>query len=300
MAAPPLDRTWYNTLIDDDGTGTVGTVWNRAQVDGLMDTIDASLAGLANLGIGGADKQVQFNDAGALRGDVGLYYDKAVKALGVGGTVASPTAAAGTVRLPNGAQVTVRNAANTADMFALSGWTDDKVYVGSDMYDAGLVLRSVTDIAVNRGVTFPTVAVPSANVYTLDDYRELQFTPYFAGSGGQSGQAYASQIGHCVKVGKRVVVTMHMNLTTVGTISGGLRVAGLPFAAAFYMPIVCTYFDNLPGAVAGVGGYIESGLTAASLFYLPAAGGTGMIAMGQSSLKAGTTFVLGASYISLT
>lgn len=37
----PLDRTWYNTLVDDSGTGTDGTIWNKAQIDNLMDVIDA-------------------------------------------------------------------------------------------------------------------------------------------------------------------------------------------------------------------------------------------------------------------
>src|SRR5262245_3504899 len=46
--AGPLDRSWYDELIDDDGSGDVGTVWNRFQVDGFMDTIDASLLGLVD------------------------------------------------------------------------------------------------------------------------------------------------------------------------------------------------------------------------------------------------------------
>jgi hypothetical protein len=36
-----LDRTWYNTLVDDDGSNTVGTLWNKAAVDSLMDAVDA-------------------------------------------------------------------------------------------------------------------------------------------------------------------------------------------------------------------------------------------------------------------
>jgi len=41
--ADPLDRTWYDTLIDDDGSGNTGTVWNKREVDGLMDTVDRAL-----------------------------------------------------------------------------------------------------------------------------------------------------------------------------------------------------------------------------------------------------------------
>jgi hypothetical protein len=41
-----LDRTWYNTLVDDDGSNTVGSVWNKASVDSLMDATDAEVARL--------------------------------------------------------------------------------------------------------------------------------------------------------------------------------------------------------------------------------------------------------------
>lgn len=36
----PLDRTWYNTLVDDSGDNTTGTLWNKAAVDSLMDAVD--------------------------------------------------------------------------------------------------------------------------------------------------------------------------------------------------------------------------------------------------------------------
>jgi hypothetical protein len=38
-----LDRTWYNTLVDDDGSGMTGSVWDKADVDSLMDAIDAEI-----------------------------------------------------------------------------------------------------------------------------------------------------------------------------------------------------------------------------------------------------------------
>jgi len=39
----PVDRTWFNSLVDDDGSNTVGTLWNKAAVDGLLDSVDAEL-----------------------------------------------------------------------------------------------------------------------------------------------------------------------------------------------------------------------------------------------------------------
>lgn len=40
-----IDRTAYNALVDDDGSGTVGTVWNKARIAGvILDPVDAALA----------------------------------------------------------------------------------------------------------------------------------------------------------------------------------------------------------------------------------------------------------------
>lgn len=39
-----LDRTWYNTLVNDSGTGLDGSVWDKEDVDALMDAVDAEIA----------------------------------------------------------------------------------------------------------------------------------------------------------------------------------------------------------------------------------------------------------------
>jgi hypothetical protein len=36
-----VSRTWYNALVDDSGTGTDGSVWDKADVDSILDIIDA-------------------------------------------------------------------------------------------------------------------------------------------------------------------------------------------------------------------------------------------------------------------
>jgi len=41
-----LDRTWYNSLVDDDGSGMTGSVWDKADVNSLMNAIDAEIARL--------------------------------------------------------------------------------------------------------------------------------------------------------------------------------------------------------------------------------------------------------------
>ena len=48
--ATTIDRTNYNALVDDDGSGTVGTVWNKYAIDVvILDPVDALLA--ANTGV---------------------------------------------------------------------------------------------------------------------------------------------------------------------------------------------------------------------------------------------------------
>ena len=47
-----LDRTWYNALVDDDGTDTVGTVWGKDDIKNLLDSIDAALLPLTGMTFG--------------------------------------------------------------------------------------------------------------------------------------------------------------------------------------------------------------------------------------------------------
>ena len=42
--ATTISRTWYDTLVDDDGSGTTGSIWDKADVDSFLDAIDALLA----------------------------------------------------------------------------------------------------------------------------------------------------------------------------------------------------------------------------------------------------------------
>jgi hypothetical protein len=42
-----LDRTWYNALIDDDGSNTVGTVWGKDDIKNLLDSVDVEIARLS-------------------------------------------------------------------------------------------------------------------------------------------------------------------------------------------------------------------------------------------------------------
>ena len=61
MAA--INRVPFNELVDDDGSGTTGTVWNKHQIKTvLLDPIDAAIVPA------GMNKDVQYNNAGIFAG----------------------------------------------------------------------------------------------------------------------------------------------------------------------------------------------------------------------------------------
>jgi hypothetical protein len=41
-----LNRAWYNALVDDDGSNTVGTVWGKDDIKNLLDSVDLEIARL--------------------------------------------------------------------------------------------------------------------------------------------------------------------------------------------------------------------------------------------------------------
>jgi len=44
-----LNRTWYNALVDDDGSNTVGTVWGKDDIKNLLDSVDAEITRIGAL-----------------------------------------------------------------------------------------------------------------------------------------------------------------------------------------------------------------------------------------------------------
>lgn len=50
--ATTISRTAYDLLVDDDGSGTTGSIWDKQDVDDILDAIDALIA--ANIEFGGS------------------------------------------------------------------------------------------------------------------------------------------------------------------------------------------------------------------------------------------------------
>ncbi len=92
---------------------------------------------------GGADTQIQFNDAGSFGGDAGLTYNKTTNLLSLSDALAIGTtpATSGNIRYPNGTAIMLsfRNATNDGDLSAFAKGTGADIYIGCDASFASLV-----------------------------------------------------------------------------------------------------------------------------------------------------------------
>ena len=225
--ANPLDRTWYTTLVDDDGSGNVGTVWNKAAVDSLMDAVDASLVPVLANPV--PNTTIDFSNNVILRRTTVDGTDN--------GSIAMIGGGGGAFQVGRGASLGVFGNEDPVWNGSVLIYLGDKGGSGFRVY-GGTPFGALFQIdhatgqvyLANGGVTFPVTQKPSADPYTFDDYRELPFTPTLTGTGGSSGVTYAAQRGGAVKFGRYVIAQFDLSLTSMGTISGNLLIGGLPIA----------------------------------------------------------------------
>jgi len=122
------------------------------------------------------------------------------------------------------------------------------------------------------GITFPATQSASTDANTLDDYEEGTWTPIIFGSAGSAGaQAYSSQFGRYIKIGRFVLLTGYLTLSNKGSWTAAVKIGGFPFtvtnesasysAHAFYYTSV-----TLPASNFGLGAYVVPNSTQAQLF----------------------------------
>jgi hypothetical protein len=284
--ANPLDRTWYNTLVDDNGSGTTGTIWNKAAVDALMDTVDAALAPvLAN------PSSVDFTIDKNMPAIVEHYTGSTTKAR-ILMPVPDMVTLSENMSYPGGNWVRDDPAKTGMFMNMSSGGCSigtidaqpPRSFLG--VYSDGRVM-----LEAGARLVFPVTQVPSTDPTSLDDYREGNFTPYWSGNGGQSGQVYQIQEGTYTKIGRLVRCFGRLYLTTVGTISGStVGIAGLPFPASanMYTPGVGFITSGAFGSsFSQITGTVVAGGTVCNLQYIPAAGASAWSALPPSFIVAG-------------
>lgn len=300
--ANPLDRVWYNALVDDDGSGNVGTVWNKAQVNGLLNTVDASLAGVAT--------------TAQLTGYVPDPVPGSLKFSGVA-PILMPTTADGA----DTGNLTISGGGGGVDRGANIAFFGNEhasqagnaiLYLGRGTGNPTFIVARGTDFTTLMGISqngvvqfpygqllFPTTQAPSANAYTLDDYREIPFTPYLWGAtGGASGVGYVTQVGRAIKIGGHVRAWGQITLSSKGTIVGPIQVL-VPFtssAAAGVTSGVVGYVSGLAVPLTSFSLLLLPGAYFATIYCLPPGGATSCVGLDISNITSSFTFYYSISY----
>lgn len=124
-------------------------------------------------------------------------------------------------------------------------------------------------------IKFPASQNASTNANTLDDYEEGTWTPALGGSGGQSGQAYAIQVGKYVKIGKLVHAQFRLQLSALGTVTTSAIITGLPFNSEnttnLSSSLVVGRWANFSSSIVWLGGDIGPNSAQIALYLATAA-----------------------------
>lgn len=143
-------------------------------------------------------------------------------------------------------------------------------------------------------IKFPAAQNASTNANTLDDYEEGTFTPTIGGSGGQSGQAYTTQNGNYIKVGKVVHAWVNIVLSTLGTITTNAQIQSLPFTSENTSGQIATFaigtWANFTTTLSHLSGVMDPNATVITLRHAAAAAQSTSPVL-QADMAATTTIV---------
>jgi hypothetical protein len=199
-----------------DATGTTGIRLPAANtlVFYTAGTEDVRIDPTGNVGIGTSSPayslDVRSTAAPAIR----------LSRSGSAGQIASMVFEDGTATLGTGN--TTRIASDSGAISFSTGGTSGAITGGTER------LRIPANAA---GITFPATQSASSDANTLDDYEEGTWSPTFtAGGSGITSIVYSNRYGTYTKVGRQVSIMLNMQVSNVGTGSGGVSIS-LPFTA---------------------------------------------------------------------
>jgi len=109
-----------------------------------------------------------------------------------------------------------------------------------------LVFVGGTTTANGIGITFPATQSASSDANTLDDYEEGTWTPVLS-DGTNNATMSGGNSGRYVKIGSQVTLFAWVDTTSLGSVSGALRITGLPFntGASNQCGVAAGYGQNL-------------------------------------------------------
>jgi len=136
-----------------------------------------------------------------------------------------------------------------------------------------------TPAASGAGITFPATQSASSDANTLDDYEEGTWTAVISDGTNYATMNSGRTTGSYTKIGNFITVAGYISTDSLGSVSGGIRISGLPFASAGgnsnYSGCAFPYGENLNiTANQVVAGYVPISNTDIQLTLWDSAGGT--------------------------
>jgi hypothetical protein len=145
-------------------------------------------------------------------------------------------------------------------------------------------------------IRFTPTHIPSADPYTLDDYREVTASPTLGATSGTAG--YTVNTATLRKFGGGAIATGRIVLSSKGSLSGNIMLRGLPFpVGAIWAPIVMVVpqFANFATGVQWLAGYANPSTTDIMLTRGGLGGGSQPVVDGD--LTNSSEFVFAVIYI---
>ena len=115
---------------------------------------------------------------------------------------------------------------------------------GNVQFAKNISIGGATPTTSGSGITFPATASGSTDANTLDDYEEGSWTPILS-DGTNNATMGAGNGGRYTKIGNIVSVQAYVTTTSLGSVSGNIRVTGIPFTSEFSGAVSAGYGELL-------------------------------------------------------
>lgn len=181
------------------------------------------------------------------------------------------------------------------DLGTMSGQDSDDVLITGGQINA--VLGGGVPMAASvTKLTFPGTFVASVDPYTMDDYREVAFTPVVtAATTPPTGVTYATQAGTVTKVGRSATITIDVQLSSLGASGVGTVRISVPYMSAAKSAVSVGVSSGTTGLPSGT---VVTGLIPAGANYveLRAQSANTNAALDWASLTAAWAIIIAVTY----
>jgi hypothetical protein len=134
--------------------------------------------------------------------------------------------------------------------------TGNNVLSSLPVFGTTIGVGGATASASGSGISFPATQSASTDANTLDDYEEGTWTPALTIGGLTTGITYVTRSASYVKVGRIVYISLNIQLSSKGSLTGDVIITALPFttnsAANGYAYFGAADYSAMSGATAHI------------------------------------------------